>query len=219
MHHILYSYGMNFIDILLLIPLAYAAWKGFQKGLIIEVFILLAFFVGIYAGIHFSDFAANFLKEKFDLGSDYLPALSFTVTFLAIGAMVFFAGKAIEQVVKITALSPMNKMGGLLFGTLKMVLILSVFLSVLESYSEKNNWIPAETKEASVLYHPVRTIGLYTVPGLKSSTIFLENALKPEADSTGLTVQQVYRAKQLADSLEIEPKDALELREIYRKYE
>lgn len=210
---------MNFIDILLLIPLIYAAWKGFQKGLIIEVFTLMAFFVGIYAGIHFSDYAAEWLKEKFDLNSDYLPIAAFTVTFLVIGALVFFAGKAIEQVVKITALSPMNKMGGLVFGSLKMLLILSVFLSVLESYSEKNNLISVETKEASVLYHPVQTIGLYTVPGLRSSTIFLENALKPEADSTGLSVQQVFRAKQMADSLGIEPKDALELREIYRKHE
>ncbi|MFA7272464.1 MAG: CvpA family protein [Crocinitomicaceae bacterium] len=210
---------MNFIDILLLIPLVYAAWKGFQKGLIIEVFTLMAFFVGIYAGIHFSDYAAEWLKEKLDLSSDYLPIAAFTVTFLVIGALVFFAGKAIEQVVKITALSPMNKMGGLVFGSLKMLLILSVFLSVLESYSEKNNLISVETKEASVLYHPVQTIGLYTVPGLRSSTIFLENALKSEADSTGLSVQQVFRAKQLADSLGIEPKDALELREIYRKHE
>jgi membrane protein required for colicin V production len=210
---------MNFIDILLLIPLIFAAWKGFQKGLIIEVFTLMAFFVGIYAGINFSDSAAEWLKEKFDLSSDYLPIAAFTVTFLVIGALVFFAGKAIEQVVKITALSPVNKMGGLLFGTVKMILILSVFLSVLESYSEKNNLISKATKEASILYKPVQTIGLYTVPGLRTSTIFLENALKPEADSTGLSVQQVFRAKQLADSLGIEPKDALELREIYEKNE
>jgi membrane protein required for colicin V production len=47
---------MNSIDILLIIPLVYAAWKGFKHGLIIEVFTLLALFVGIYVGIHFSDF-------------------------------------------------------------------------------------------------------------------------------------------------------------------
>ena len=47
---------MNFIDVLILIPVIYAAWKGFKHGLIIEVFTLLALVVGIYAGIHFSDF-------------------------------------------------------------------------------------------------------------------------------------------------------------------
>ncbi|MGJ8661932.1 MAG: CvpA family protein [Bacteroidota bacterium] len=210
---------MNFIDIILLIPIAYAAWKGFKKGFIIEIFTLLAFFVGIYAGVHFSDYTSNKLTESFDIDSTYLPAIAFTITFLAIGALVYFAGKAIEQVVKIAALSPMNKMGGLVFGALKMLLILSVLLSVVESYSEKNELISQEKRDASVLYKPVKAIGLYTVPGLRTSTIFIENALKPESDSTGLTVQQVFRAKEIADSLGIEPKDVVELYDIYQKYE
>ncbi len=210
---------MNFIDILLIIPIAYTAWKGFKKGFIIEVFTFLAFFVGIYAGVHFSDYASKSLSDNFDIGNTYLPTIAFTITFLVIGAIVYFAGKAIEQVVKITALSPMNKMGGMVFGALKMLLILSVLLSVVESYSEKNEMLSKEKRDASVLYKPVKAIGLYTVPGLKSSTIFIENALQPESDSTGLTVQQVFRAKEIADSLGIEPKDAIELHDLYKKYE
>jgi|TARA_R110000737_G_C14621781_1_gene493402 membrane protein required for colicin V production len=210
---------MNFIDIVLLVPLAYAAWKGFKKGFIIEIFTLLAFFVGIYAGVHFSDYASEKLSTSFEADSPYLSPAAFTITFLVIGAIVFFAGKAIEQVVKITALSPMNKMGGLVFGAIKMLLILSVLLSVVESYSEKNDLISQESRDDSMLYKPVKAVGLYTVPGLRTSTIFIENALKPESDSTGLTVQQVFRAKEIADSLGMEPKDAIELYDIYKKYE
>lgn len=210
---------MNFIDIILLIPLAYAAWKGFKKGFIIEIFTLLAFFVGIYSGIHFSDYAAGKLTDNFEANSPYLPTVSFTLTFLAVGALVFFAGKSIEQVVKITALSPMNKMGGLVFGMLKMLLILSVLLSLVESYSEKNNLISQKSRNESTLYHPVKSVGLYTVPGLRLSTIFIENTLKSQSDSTGMTVQQVFRAKEIADSLGLKPKDAIELYDIYKKYE
>jgi membrane protein required for colicin V production len=210
---------MNIIDIVLLIPLSYAAWKGFRKGFIIEIFTLLAFFVGIYAGVHFSDYAVEKLTQTFEFDSTYLPVAAFTITFLVVGAMVFFAGKAIEQIVKITALSPMNKMGGLVFGTLKMLLILSVLLSVVDSYSEKSDLISQDKRSDSILYKPVKAVGLYTVPGLRTSTIFIENALKPESDSTGLTVQQVFRAKGIADSLGIEPKDAIELYDIYKKHE
>lgn len=209
---------MNYLDLLLAIPLAFAAWKGFQKGFVIEVFTLMAFFVGIYAGIHFSDYAANFLKEKMDFTSDYLPTISFTITFLLVGALVFFAGKAIEGIVKITALTPMNKMGGLVFGALKMLLIVSVVLSIVESYSEKNDLIPEETRSSSLLYEPVKAIGLYTVPGLKSSNIYLQNALQPESDSTGMDVHEIFRAKEIADSLGIVVKDAKQLYEIHQKY-
>ena len=75
---------MNSIDILLVIPLIYGAWKGFKHGLIIEVFTLLALFVGIYVGIHFSDFTARLLREHLGLTSKYLPIIAFTITFLAI---------------------------------------------------------------------------------------------------------------------------------------
>jgi membrane protein required for colicin V production len=210
---------MNFIDIVLIIPLVYAAWKGLRKGFVIEVFTFLAFFVGIYAGVHFSEFASEKLSERFDFNNDYLPAVSFTVTFLAVGAIVFFAGKAIEKVVKVTALSPMNKMSGLVFGALKMLLILSVLLSIVESYSEKNDLISQEERDNSILYKPIKAVGLYTVPGLRTSSMFIENALKPASDSTGMTVRQVFRAKEIADSLGIEPKDVIELHEIYLKHQ
>lgn len=209
---------MNFIDILLLIPLAYAAWKGFSKGFIIELFTLLAFFVGIYAGINFSDYASAKLTQEFELEGTYLPILAFTLTFIVVGAIVFFAGKAIEQVVRVTALTPMNKMAGLTFGTLKMVYILSILLVIIESYDEKKKWFESETKEASLLYTPVKAVSYYTVPGLKNSTIFIQNAFKEEADSTGLTVNQVLKAKEVADSLGLDAKDAHQIYRIHQKY-
>ena len=122
---------MNFLDILILVPLIYAGWKGFKHGLIIEVFTLLALVVGLYAGIHFSDGVSKWLKVTFQWDSEYLPVISFTITFLAVGAMVYFAGKAIERVVKVTNLTPVNKFLGLFFAVLKMTYFVSVAIVLL----------------------------------------------------------------------------------------
>jgi len=110
---------MNFLDLVILIPIGYAAWLGFKKGLIIEVFTLLALFVGLYAGIHFSEFVVEKLKTTFDWNSSYISPVAFTLTFLGVGAMVYFGGKALEKVVKAVMLSPLNKVGGVFFGILK----------------------------------------------------------------------------------------------------
>ena len=75
---------MNFLDILILIPLVIGAWRGFKKGFIIELFTFLALFLGLYAGIHFSDYAANAINESMEVYSDNLPVIAFTVTFLLI---------------------------------------------------------------------------------------------------------------------------------------
>lgn len=209
---------MNFIDVLLIIPITYAAWVGFRKGFIVELFTLLAFFVGIYAGINFSDYAAEKLVKEFELDETYVSITAFTLTFLAVGALVFFAGKAIEQVVKVTALSPMNKAAGLGFGVLKMAYILSVVLIIVESYDEKKKWFDPETKEESLLYTPVKALGVYTIPGVEESTIFVKNAFKDESDSTGLSIDQILRAKEIADSLGIDANDAKEIYQIHQEY-
>lgn len=208
---------MNFVDILILVPLIYAGWKGFQHGIIIEVFTLLALLVGIYAGIHFSDFTAKWLKESLGWESEYIPVVAFTLTFLGIGAMVYFAGKMIEQVARVTNLTPVNKFFGIVFAVLKMTYFVSVFLVVLESYDEKGDFLPPSMKEKSLLYKPVLGVSTTTIPALKESTIFVKNALS--SDSTELTVDQALRAKEIADSLGIDAEDGKELYDVYRKYE
>ena len=209
---------MNFIDVLIIIPLIYGGYKGFKHGLIIEVFTMLALFVGLYAGINFSDFVAAFLKKSFSWDSEYLPIISFTVIFLAVGAMVYFAGKTIEQMVKVVHLTPINKFFGVFFGVLKMLYIVSVILVITESYDEKSDFFPEEKKESSLMYSPVKAISTYSIPGMDNSTIFLKNAFKSESDSTGLTIDQVLRAKEIADSLGIDANDAIEIKKIHDEH-
>jgi membrane protein required for colicin V production len=209
---------MNFIDVLFLIPIGYAVYKGFKNGFIIEVCTLLALLVGIYAGIHLSDGTANLLKTHWNLNSEYLPVIAFTLTFLAIGALVFFGGKMLEKMVDVAHLTPLNKFLGVLFALIKIMYLLSVFLVLLESYDEKGDFIKEETKTESLLYEPVKNLSLTTIPRIKESTIFLTNSLRAEQDSTGLTVQQILRAKEVADSLGIDANDAMELKRIHDEY-
>ena len=69
-----------------------------------------------------------------------------------------------------------------------------------------------------MLYEPVKDLSTKTVPALGSSTIFLKNALKSESDSTGLTIDQVIRAKEIADSLGIDADDAIEIKRVHDEY-
>ena len=208
---------MNYIDILLLIPIIYAAWKGFKHGLIIEIFTLLALFVGIYVGIHFSDFTAKYLRESLGFESKYLPIIAFTLTFLGVGAMVYFLGKTIEKIIKITQLTPLNKFAGVFFSVVKYLYLLSTVLVILESYDQRIGFFPVKTKNESLLYKPVLQVSKVTIPGMQESSIFLHNLL--DTDTSTYTLKEVRRAKFLADSLEIDTEDSLRLREIYFTYE
>ena len=171
---------MNFLDIFIVLAIIYGAWFGFKKGFIIEVFTFLALFLGLYAGIRFSDFLSGLLLDWFDSKSKYLPVISFTILFLMAGAMVYFAGKTIEKMVKVVRLSLINKLAGGLFGALKFALLLGGLILVIEAYEEKADFIDEETKEGSLLFLPLKDGTVMLIPAMGESTMFLKNALKEE---------------------------------------
>lgn len=168
---------MNYLDILLLVPILIGAWKGFRNGLIIELFTLLALLVGIYAAIHFSDYAATLLDNNTGYSGEYAPIIAFILTFLAVGAMVFFLGKALEKVVSIVQLSAINKFAGIVFGVIKMMFVSSIIVIILDSIDQHNNFISKELKESSILYEPLKKVSTTTMPALKESKLFKEKNL------------------------------------------
>ena len=168
---------MNYLDILFVLLLTWAGWSGFRKGFIIELFTLLALFLGLYAGIHFSDYATKIITEDFGSTSQYIPVIAFTVTFLAVGAMVFFGGKAIEKVVKIIQLTPLNKIAGLGLGLLKMTFFIGGAIIIIESYDERNDVVGEEIKSGSLLYYSIKKVTTATIPAFEESSIFLKNSL------------------------------------------
>ena len=57
---------MAIIDIIIGALLLFGLIRGFSKGLFVEVASLVALVAGVYGAIHFSNFAAEFLENKFN---------------------------------------------------------------------------------------------------------------------------------------------------------
>ena len=108
---------MNYIDIFLIVPLIWGAFKGYKKGLIIEVVSLAALGLGIWGGIYFSDYAVNLIVDKVD--DKYITITAFMLTFLVIVLVVYFLGKLLEKIIDIVQLKFINKLAGACFGLLK----------------------------------------------------------------------------------------------------
>lgn len=168
---------MNYLDFFIVAALLWGGWKGFKHGFIYELFTFLALFIGLYAGIHFSDYAVDLLTKDGDEPSKYLPVIAFALTFLAVGAMVYFAGKALEKVIKVVQLSIVNKLLGAFLGALKFAFFCGTAIVLMESYDEKNDFITDETKEGSLLYHPVQGVVRTTIPAFNQSALFVKDAL------------------------------------------
>jgi membrane protein required for colicin V production len=166
--------------------MVWGGWNGFKKGFVIELFTFLALFIGLYAGVHFSDFATRIITEDFGSESEYVPVIAFTITFLAVGAMVYFGGKAIEKVVKIVQLSLANKIAGLVLGVFKIAFFIGGLILITESMDQRKNVIDHKTKSGSLLYYPIKSMTVTTIPAFEESTMFIKKSLEDEGLITDL---------------------------------
>jgi membrane protein required for colicin V production len=159
---------MAVFDIIISIPLLWAAYQGFKKGLIIEIASIIALIFGIYGAIGFSDFTDQVLKNYLNIQSSYNKLLAFAITFIAIVIAVFFLAKLLEKVVKLASLGLANKLAGAFFSITKIVLILSAIIAVINNFDKSSVIFNSKLKEQSVLYSPLEKIVPILFPSIKN---------------------------------------------------
>jgi membrane protein required for colicin V production len=161
---------MNTLDIVLLVPLAYFAFKGFTKGFIITLAMLAGLLLGLYAAIHFSEYSVTLLQDNLNFHSSNIRLISYIFTFVVVLVLVYFLGQFLTGVVKTTGLGFVNRLGGLLLGIAKGLLIISAIVVIFGKIDPKSYLISQKTKEESVLYKPVSSIAIQLFPVMQSYT-------------------------------------------------
>ncbi len=143
------------IDIIAIVLIVIAIFKGLRNGLVVAVFSLLAFIVGLTAAIKLSSLVADYLGENVNISQRWLPVIAFALVFIAVVFLVRLGAKAIEGVLRIAMLGWLNKIGGVV---LYIVLYLFIF-SVLLFYTEQLQIVKPQTIEASATYNAIKPIG------------------------------------------------------------
>lgn len=162
---------MNYIDIIIAVPILWGAYKGFKKGLIIEVASITALLLGIYGTIKFSGYTSALLLENSEIQDSYIPVISFAITFIAIVFGVHFIAKLVDKLVAAVALGFINRLFGAIFGIAKFALIISIILMIFEKIDKQAGIIPKDIKASSMFYTPVRTISVSVFPAIQNFDI------------------------------------------------
>jgi membrane protein required for colicin V production len=116
------------LDIITLLVLVWAIFKGLRKGLLMAVFSLLAFIIGLAAALKLSAVTAVWLDDTVNVSARWLPLVSFLVVFIIVVIVVNWAGGLLEKTVEWAYLGWLNKAGGILFYCLLHLFIWSIVL-------------------------------------------------------------------------------------------
>lgn len=149
------------IDIIFAILIIIACIKGYQKGLIIAVFSVVAFIIGLAAALKFSTLVAAWLSNHSDINAKWLPVLSFALVFIAVVLLVRLGAKMIEKTFEMALLGWVNRIGGMFFYAILYTLIFSVFLF----YAEKVHIVSTAAVQSSQTYPFVQPWGPVVIDG------------------------------------------------------
>ena len=129
---------MNLFDLISIGLIAYGSFRGFSKGLIVEMSSLLAIFLGFTVGINFDDLVSNFLYNTFSIESSLLKIFVFLIIFFITYSLVILIAKSITKFIKVVNLGFINSILGSLFGLCKWSLLFILLAWVIHSIEFSN---------------------------------------------------------------------------------
>ena len=187
---------VSYLDLILLIPIGWALWRGWRNGFVMEVFSMLSLFVGIYAGIHLSNWLAAFLRTRMGMTSENLPITCFIIILILVMVGLYFLGKLITQTVSAGGAERWNQIGGVFFSLTKTLLFLSMLFIFFNMADARFGILPEQQKEKSYFYKPIYNFALFILPSMEESSfykkleqekmapIMVSSNTKSEADSS-----------------------------------
>lgn len=140
---------MSTIDIILLIPIIYGAYRGFKKGFLLEIISIVAFVLAVIGGFKLLHWGMDLLDQYFEISGQILPYVAFLLIFIAIILLINMLGKALKKIIDLTLLGAVDNIAGALLSAVKWVFGISVVLWLTSTF---DIGIPKEWEEESMLY-------------------------------------------------------------------
>lgn len=159
------------IDIIFLILLLLAVFKGLRNGLIVALFSLIGFILGIAVAVKLSTVAAAYIGSAVTISQRWMPLFAFILVFVAVVVLVRLGARALEGVVEVAMLGWLNRLGGVLFYALLYIFVFSIVLF----YLSQVHFIKDETAQASVVYPYIQPLGPKVVDGLSAIVPLFKN--------------------------------------------
>lgn len=143
------------IDIVFVLLMILAVFKGISKGFIVGIFSLLAFIIGLAAAIKLSAIVAAYLGKNVISATKWLPVISFLLVFIVVILLVGLGARLIKKTIDFAMLGWLDKLGGIAF----YIIIYTIIFSVLLFFAEKISFLKPIVIERSVVYKYVSPWG------------------------------------------------------------
>ena len=144
---------MNWLDILLLLPLIVGLVRGLMRGLISEVIAIVVVILGVLgARLWAAPFSAWILKQ-FAWPQGICDVVAYTLLFLGIAIVLSILARLLTKLMRAIHLGWANRLFGGLFGIAKYGLLVLVAVFIMDKTNESFHWLDeSPVVKSSVVY-------------------------------------------------------------------
>jgi membrane protein required for colicin V production len=166
---------MATMDLVFLAVLVFGAYRGVKKGIIMEVFSILALILAVIGAFKLLDFGIVWLTQSFGKPHPFIPFLSFILIFIGIILGINVLGRMTKGLVRMTLLGWVDKFFGAIIGLVKWTFGLSLILWILDSFVPD---LSQKISEDSILFPIIMPVCVKVFTVLKTLFPFLEGLVR-----------------------------------------
>lgn len=174
---------MSTFDSGILIVIGLGLGFSFFKGMIREIFSLLAYFTGYFCANRFNTEAAGYLKE-FISNQTMANIVGFFLVFLGVSIVVKLIGKMFKGLMAASGMSTFDRLVGALLGVVKAVFFISIGVMILELFPDLDKKVTEGSKTAPYLRQSAALLkqNMFSKDTLNKGSQVLDN-IKKKAES------------------------------------
>jgi membrane protein required for colicin V production len=168
---------MNAFDIFVVVVLAYSLIRGLFRGLVKELASIIGVLGGFFAAYSFYHVAAGYLSGLVS-NLAYRNILAFLIIFCLVVILVTVLAIVIKYLLKIVFLGWLDRLGGVAFGVVKGVLIVSVVFLALTAFLPKGTPLIRDSLSAPYVSKVSEKLAILVSSEIKSEFLGKLEALK-----------------------------------------
>lgn len=139
------------VDIISVIILVYAIYKGWTKGFTMAIFTFASYFISILLALQFSGMVAGYIRDYAKSDSKWYSFLSFVLVLVAGIIAVRIVGKILEKSAQVLMLGLPNKLLGILFFSFIYLTVFAIVLVYAEKFEMIDQYNIGESKSYDYL--------------------------------------------------------------------
>ena len=145
---------MNWLDVLLFLPLLVGLIRGLIRGLVSEVIAIAVVILGVLGARMCGPWLSAQLLKAFEWPQGACDAVAYVVIFLAIAVVLAIVARLLTKFMRAIHLGWANRLLGGIFGILKYGIVVVFVVFAMDKLNESFHWFEkSKVVKTSVMYH------------------------------------------------------------------